>query len=200
MIRRLFSILLGCVLTLAFAWAAGFVWFVHIATRPVPPPPHADAIVAFTGGADRVTTALHLLTQGKADQLLLSGIGGGAKLGELAWRADLNPRSIAAMVTIGRNALTTHGNARETAAWVQARSIHSLIVVTAFYHMPRALAELRRVLPQVTLYPDPVLMPRHGGIGHLVTLRLMAEEYTKYLAVVSGLSSLVPVHLHGTVA
>ena len=82
-------------------------------------------------------------------------------------------------MTIGRDALTTHGNARETAAWVRTRPIHSLIVVTAFYHMPRALAELRRVLPDVTLYPDPVLMPRHGGIGHLVTLRLMAEEYTQ---------------------
>ena len=198
--RRLLSIAGSCVLTLALVWAAGFVWFVHMATRPVPPPPQADAIVAFTGGADRVATALHLLAEGKAHQLLLSGIGGGADLRELAWRADLNPRPIATKVTLGRDALTTHGNARETAAWVNARSVHSLIVVTAFYHMPRALAELRRVLPDVTLYPDPVLMPRHGGIGRLVTMRLMAEEYTKYLAVMSGLSSVLPRHLHGTIA
>ncbi|HET8997180.1 MAG TPA: YdcF family protein [Acetobacteraceae bacterium] len=197
MTRRLPFILGGCLLALVLAWGAGFVWFVHLATRPVPPPPHADAIVAFTGGADRVATALHLLVEGKAAALLLSGIGGGAELRDLARRADLNPRPIAARVTIGREALTTHGNARETAAWARNRSIHSLIVVTAFYHMPRALAELRRALPDVRLYPDPVLMPRHGGIGHLVTLRLMAEEYTKYLAVVSGLSSLVPLRLHG---
>lgn len=200
MVRRLISILGYCLLTLALVWTAGFAWFVHMATRPMPPPPHADAIVAFTGGAERVATALHLLEQGKARQLLLSGIGGGADLGELASAADLNPRPIAARVTLGRDALSTHGNARETAAWVHARSIHSLIVVTAFYHMPRALAELRRVLPNVALYPDPVLMPRHGGIGHLVTLRLMAEEYTKYLAVVSGLSRLLPAHLHGRIA
>ena len=37
--------------------------------------------------------------------------------------------------------------------------MHSLIVVTAGYHMPRALAELRRALPDVTLYPVPVQPP-----------------------------------------
>jgi len=183
-----------CLMAMLLAWIAGFAWFVHMAIQPVPPPPRADAIVAFTGGADRVPTALHLLAAGRAGQLLLSGIGGGAELGELAYRADLNPAPIASQVTIGRGATTTHGNALETAAWARGRDIHSLIVVTAFYHMPRALAELRRTLPNVTLYPDPVLMPKHGWIGHIVTLRLLAGEYTKYLAVVSGLSSILPRH------
>ncbi len=183
----------GCLLAALLAWSAGFAWFIHIATRPVPPPPHADGIVAFTGGAERVETALHLLAAGRAKQLLLSGIGGGAELRDLAFRADMNPAPLADRVTLGRNATSTHGNAAETAAWVHARSIHSLIVVTAFYHMPRALAELRRTLPHVTLYPDPVLMPTDGWIGHIVTLRLLAGEYTKYLAVVSGLSTWLPV-------
>ena len=137
--------------------------------------------------------ALHLLAAGRAKQLLLSGVGGGAELRDLAFRADINPAPLAGRVTLGRSATSTHGNATETAAWAHARSIHSLIVVTAFYHMPRALAELRRVLPHVALYPDPVLMPKNGWIGHIVTLRLLAEEYTKYLVVVSGLSTWLPV-------
>ncbi len=194
MTRRWPLILGEFLLAVLLAWGAGFVWFVHMATRPEPPPPHADGIVAFTGGAERVETALHLLAAGRARQLLLSGIGGGAELGELAWRADLNPAPIAAQVTIGRGATSTHGNAAETAAWARGRAIHSLIVVTAFYHMPRALAELRRALPNVRLYPDPVLMPKHGGIGRIVTLRLLAGEYSKYLAVVTGLSALLPLH------
>ena len=177
-----------------FAWIVGFVWFVHMASRPVPPPPrHVGGIVAFTGGADRVARALHLLAAGRAKQLLLSGVGGGAELRELAFRADMNPVPLVGRVTLGRSAIGTHGNAEETAAWVHARSIHSLIVVTAFYHMPRALAELRRVLPHVRLYPDPVLLPKNGWIGHIVTLRLLLGEYTKYLVVVSGLSDWLPV-------
>ena len=201
MYRRKLLVLGGCLLAALLAWGAGFAWFVQMASRPPPPPPHVDGIVAFTGGAERVETALHLLADGRANQLLLSGIGGGAELGELAFRAGLDPTPLAAQVTIGRNATTTRGNAAETAAWAHTRSIHSLIVVTAFYHMPRALAELRRALPGVRLYPVPVLLPGPGGVDHALMWRLLAEEYTKYLAVVTGISAWLPVHdpepLHG---
>ncbi|HUN40842.1 MAG TPA: YdcF family protein [Acetobacteraceae bacterium] len=182
----------GTVLAAAVAWLGGLVWFVHIATRPVPPPPDADGIVALTGGADRVAAALRLLREHRAPRLLLSGIGGGAELPGLARTADVDPPPPAGEVTLGRQAISTRGNALETAAWVQRHDIKSLIVVTAFYHMPRAMTELRRTLPGVTLYPDPVLTPHSGGIGRVVTLRLIAEEYTKYLLSVVGVTDLVP--------
>jgi uncharacterized SAM-binding protein YcdF (DUF218 family) len=182
----------GVVLAAIVAWIGGLAWFVHIATRPVPPPPEADGIVALTGGADRVATALRLLRAHRAPRLLLSGIGGGAELPGLAHSADVDPGPLAGDVTLGRRATSTRGNALETAAWVHRHDIRSLIVVTAFYHMPRALTELRRTLPDVTLYPDPVLTPRSGGIGRVVTLRLIVEEYSKYLLSVVGVTDLVP--------
>ncbi len=76
--------------------------------------------MAFTGGPERVETALRLLAEGRADRLLLSGIGGGAELPELAHRAGVDPLPLATRVTIGRNATTTRGNAAETAAWARA--------------------------------------------------------------------------------
>ena len=123
-------------------WVIGFAWFVQIAGRAGQVPPHSDGIVAFTGGADRVETALRLLAEQRGDKLLLSGIGGGAELAELAPRAGVDPLPLASRVTLGRSATTTRGNAQETAAWARANEIHSLLVVTAAYHMPRALAEL----------------------------------------------------------
>jgi uncharacterized SAM-binding protein YcdF (DUF218 family) len=182
----------GVVLAAVVAWIGGLAWFIHTTTRPVPPPPDADGIVALTGGADRVATALRLLHEHRAPRLLLSGIGGGAELPSLARTADINPAPLAGEVTLGRQATSTRGNALETAAWVQRNDIRSLIVVTAFYHMPRALTELRRTLPGVTLYPDPVLTPHSGGIGRVVTLRLIVEEYTKYLLSVVGMTDLMP--------
>jgi len=182
----------GVLLAAAAAWIGGLVWFTHMATRPYPPPPDADGIVALTGGADRVATALRLLRAHRAPRLLLSGIGGGAELAGLAHRANIDPTPLAGEVTLGRQATSTRGNAIETAAWVRRNDIKSLIVVTAFYHMPRALTELRRTLPGVTLYPDPVLTPRSGGLGRVVTLRLIAEEYTKYLFATVGLTGLLP--------
>ena len=174
------------------AWDAGLVWFIQFAARPVPPPPQADGIVALTGGAERVETALRLLQAHRATWLLLSGTGIGVDLAVLARRAGVDPAPLAGQVTLGRQATSTRGNALETAAWAHDHDIHTLIVVTAYYHMPRALTELRRVLPGVTLYPAPVLLPRAGGFGPLVTLRLTAEEYTKYLLALAGVTTLLP--------
>ncbi len=173
----------------ALAWAGGLAWFIHAASRTAEPPARADGIVALTGGAGRVEAALRLLAEGRAQRLLVTGIGGGAELPELARAAGVEGAALAGRVTLGRQATTTRGNADETAAWARERGIRSLIVVTAGYHMPRALAELSRALPDVTLYPAPVQPPAlREGVADAATLRLMAEEYTKYLAVALGLS------------
>jgi uncharacterized SAM-binding protein YcdF (DUF218 family) len=68
--------------------------------------------------------------------------------------------------------------------------VHSLIVVTAGYHMKRAMTELARALPDVTLYPEAVVPPALRGGTQLSTLRLLAHEYTKWLAAELGLSRL----------
>ena len=182
--------LAGTIIVLILLWAAGFAWFVARTAQHAALPEHADGIVAFTGGAERVETALQLLAEHRADRLLLSGIGGGAELAQLAHRAGLAPAPLADRVTLGRQAATTRGNASETSAWAEANAIHTLIVVTAYYHMPRALTELRRALPGVALYPLPVLAEDRPGSG--APLRLMAEEYTKFLAAEVGLTAVLP--------
>jgi uncharacterized SAM-binding protein YcdF (DUF218 family) len=174
-------------ITAALAWSAGFVWFIQDIAGTTELPPHADGIVAFTGGPERVETALRLLSEGRADHLLLSGIGGGAELPELAHLAGLRATPLTARVTIGRSAMTTRGNAVETAAWVRANAIQSLLVVTASYHMPRAMVELSRALSDVRLYPVPVTT------GRPIPLRLLAEEYTKFLLAIAGLTEVLPV-------
>jgi uncharacterized SAM-binding protein YcdF (DUF218 family) len=174
------------------AWGAGLAWFIHRATEPAGPPAQTDGIVAFTGGAERVETALRLLAEGRARALLISGIGGGADLPALARLAGVAPEPLAGRVTLGREAVSTHTNATETAAWARAHAISSLMVVTAGYHMPRAMTELARALPGVALYPVPVLPPalRGPGLHDAATLRLMAEEYTKWLATAFHLAGL----------
>ena len=168
-------------------WAAGFAAFDRMARRIAEPPPRADAIVVLTGGADRIETALRLLAEGRAPLLLVSGVGRGTDIAELGRRVQLPPGQ-AAHVTLGRLATSTVGNAAETAGWARANAVRSLIVVTAGYHMPRAVIEIGRALPGVALHPVPVQSPALRGGMELGTVRMMANEYDKYLAVRLGLT------------
>jgi len=181
--------LLWLALVPVFCWLAGFVWFTHDALREPVPPPHADGIVALTGGADRVATALTLLRAGRADRLLISGVHEKIVLPTLVRGTGIDAAALAGRVTLGHDAADTLGNAAETASWARAQGMRSLIVVTAGYHMRRALTEIGRDLPGVVLYPAPVVPQalRRGGLGGL---RLLAEEYTKWLAASAGLTRL----------
>jgi len=143
-----------------------------------------------TGGADRISAALRLLQSGRGRALLISGVGHGAELTSLARGTGIDPVPLADRITLGRDATTTIGNADETAAWVERLDLHSLIVVTASYHMMRALTELHRSLPDVTLVPAPVLPPALRNGGSLATVRLLAQEYTKWLVSELGLTRL----------
>ncbi len=170
-------------------WLFGFAWFVHEARSPSAAPPHADGIVVLTGGADRVAAGLRLLESGVAERLLISGVGRAAEFPELAHRAGVD-RMLAPRVALGRMAGDTHGNASETSDWVAAHHIASLIVVTAGYHMPRALAELRQRLPGITLIPVRVQPPGMRDMTAPTSWRLLAGEYTKFLAAELGLVEL----------
>ncbi len=179
--RRAVPILFVMVSGLTLAWLAGFAWFVQGAVRAEAGGLVADGIVVLTGGADRIVTGVRLLQQKRGRVLLISGVGHGAALADLLRGTGIDPASLAGQVTLGRAATTTTGNADETASWVAAEHLRSLLVVTASYHMPRALTELARSLPEVRLIAEPVLPP---ALHHadLATMRLLAGEYTKWLA------------------
>jgi len=173
------------------AWPAGFAMFLVLAGCPVPPPPVTDGIVALTGGGERIEAALRLLESGRAGRLLITGIGGGTDLATLARRADIDAARLTDRVSLGRAATSTHGNALETEAWVREHDVGSLIVVTAWYHMPRAALELQRAMPNVALYRWPVWPPAATsaatGTARIAAARRLALEYCKYLAVRAGI-------------
>ena len=176
------------------AWLGGFGWFALDADRASHWPARADGIVVLTGGALRVETALALLQAGVADRLLISGVPRGITLPSLldaAWQRPAPGAVIPAAreaafwrgptngIAVGHGAQTTRGNASETAAWAEAGSLHDLVVVTAGYHMRRALAELAMALPAARFHAYAVHPPGAGW-------RVLFTEYNKLLLVEAG--------------
>lgn len=186
---RLAVRILGGVFALWLAGFAVFLFAVFTAVPPNPMPP-ADGIVALTGGDDRLSTALALLAERDAPLLLISGAGRGTYLGDFTADDAAAATHYASAITLGHMADTTHGNALETADWAQAHHMHTLIIVTADYHMPRAMLEMRKNLPGITLISAPVRPPAMRKLLSLPTLRLLAGEYSKYLIVRAGFGGL----------
>jgi uncharacterized SAM-binding protein YcdF (DUF218 family) len=187
----------------ALLWLGGGLAYLARVETFTPPDSevHSDAIVVLTGGAVRLSTALRLLNDGKAERLLVSGVA------PTTTKASLMQAAIPAMpdsaqasndwsgidlqllfdccVDLGFEAEDTAGNAVEAASWARARGYKSLRVVTANYHMPRAMAEFRRRMGDIAVLPHPVrsdaMRVEDWWQRRTATLFLLGE-YTKYVA------------------
>ncbi len=151
----------------------------------------ADAIVVLTGGKSRVIDALKLLAEKKGSRLLISGVHQTTSLKSLRKIAPSQSALLDCCVDLDKAARNTIGNAAETATWVSSNKFKSLIVVTSSYHMPRGLAELKGVLPKVTLTAYPVFVtsvPVSRWWTNPGTARLLFSEYVKYLETLIRLS------------
>lgn len=189
---RLWRLLCKLIALAGGAWFAGFLVYLIAVYNAAPPNPLplADGIVALTGGDDRISAALALLGEHEAPLLLISGAAKGTYLGDFTSDDSSAATDYADEITVGHMATTTHDNGLEIASWAKAHHMRSLIVVTADYHMPRALLEIRNALPGVRLIPNPVRPPAMRGAPSWPTLFMLASEYSKYLVVRAGLGSL----------
>jgi uncharacterized SAM-binding protein YcdF (DUF218 family) len=182
--------LLLVVLAVCLPLAIGFVHFADNLPEPTAAPGATDAIVVLTGGSERVAAGLTLLEAGKAKRLFISGVHPGVELDDLlkidregSGGAPLSA-SLAARVELGHEAGDTFGNAVESAEWMRANRFRSLRLVTADYHMRRALIEFRMADPDLEIVPNPV-RPTGRATEHWwrnrSTLNLLMAEYGKYL-------------------
>lgn len=148
-------------------------------------PAQAEGIVALTGGSDRVLDAATLLASGQARRMLITGVNRATRSAVIAKILPVSRQLFDCCVDLGYQALDTAGNARETREWARQHNItRSLIVVTSNYHMPRAMVEMSAALPEVELYPFPVVSEHidvSDWVSNLRVARFIGKEYVKYL-------------------
>ena len=183
--------LLWFVMILLALWCVGFLIFVaELPEAPEAPGEKTDAVVALTGGAQRVAVAVELLAEGDGQRLLVTGVHDDVVLGEIVTLLPdgaATPEIVAAIeccVDLGYVARDTAGNARETAAWMREHGFTSLRLVTADYHMPRALFLMRCAMPEATILAHPVFPDATAGRGwfeNADAFAISAAEFVKYL-------------------
>lgn len=137
-------------------WLAGFVVFtVTIYTMSEPTPPQeVDAAIVLTGGSNRISQGFDLLAKSKTKNLLVSGVHKDVRKADLL--RDYTPQLPDCCITLGYEAGNTIGNAIEAREWLDKNKANSVYLITATYHMPRALLEFHHTLTGIKVIPYPV--------------------------------------------
>jgi uncharacterized SAM-binding protein YcdF (DUF218 family) len=182
-LRRVTIVAAGC----GAVWLAGFLWFVNPPATDAQVAP-TDAIVVLTGGSLRLQSGFELLRERKGRVLFVSGVNREVVLDDVLRASGNAPDWAPCCVTLGHEAENTLGNAYETARWIRSQGLHSLRLVTAWYHMPRSRLEFSRVMPEIDIVAHPVF-PEQVDQQHWWAWRgtatLLIGEYIKYLAAIS---------------
>jgi len=186
-VTRVLIAILSCFLL----WAGGFVFFaLSLPQKVADDHTITEAIVVLTGGRERLKTGFQLLCAQQARMIFISGVHPEETLKSVLKSVEfskgacnLDWEHLAASTYLGYVAKNTKENAQETATWVNKMSITSLRLVTATYHIPRSLMELRHTLPHATIIPHPVFPHGHGQFWwwHGNALYLVFSEYNKFL-------------------
>lgn len=186
MIGSFFKML--CVLLLV-GWVSGLLWYVEqIPASPSSDTEPTDAIIVLTGGSKRLGEGFKLLRDKKAKELLITGVGEGVKLAELL--AQQNVELIgdaldARVISLDYAAISTATNATSADAWMKTKGFTTARLVTANYHMPRAMLEFSAAMPDVAITPQPVFpdneFQRDNWFTHPNSIKLLTLEYIKYM-------------------
>lgn len=172
-------------MTVLAIWAGGFIYFVQkVSQIPNPSEYKTQAIVVLTGGSLRLQAGLDLLSRGLADKLFVSGVHRGVDVTELLRISRQTPKALDCCIVLGYAADNTRGNARETADWMDKEGYRSMRLVTANYHMPRSLFELRQVLSDADIVAhavSPTHVKLHAWWISPGTAILLGREYMKLL-------------------
>jgi uncharacterized SAM-binding protein YcdF (DUF218 family) len=190
-LRRIWrSIWFGLVAALVL-FVAGFFYFASLVQHSVSTPvknTRADGIIVLTGGSERITDALSLLRNERGTRLLISGVNPRTTANQLARRTGTARALFNCCIDLGYDAQNTLGNAVEGARWATSNGFDSLILVTSAYHMPRAMLEFGRLMPQAELVAWPVKLSAYNSDRwwqEPATMRVMLGEYGKYVLAAS---------------
>jgi len=166
-----------------FFWFAGFLVFAyHINHYLLDAQTNTDAIIALTGGRNRIFEAIKLLNNKKADYLFISGVEKTSRLQDILNSNHITPIT-EKKIFLGTSAQNTVENAVESKNWINEHNIKSIRLVTSNYHLPRSITEFEKQNPGLKIVKHPVYSEKvkKKWWTSIRTFSLIFSEYNKFL-------------------
>ncbi|MGN6155800.1 MAG: YdcF family protein [Sphingomicrobium sp.] len=133
-----------------------------------------DAVIAITGGPDRIEHGIDVLSHGYAKRMLIAGTDPSVTKPDLVRRLKGRKKLVDCCVDLGSESVDTRSNAEEAKRWLDNRGYKSFRLVTSDWHMRRARYEFRRVMDgKFVVVPDAVRTQP--------SFMTLFGEYNKYL-------------------
>jgi uncharacterized SAM-binding protein YcdF (DUF218 family) len=136
-----------------------------------------DVIVVFTGGNNRIATALDLFQKKMASKVYISGLHPKTSIHQVLNKLsikDVDKSSI--FFDFAKN---TEENSIETAKWVRENGIKSIRLVTSSLHMSRSYLLLSSELTDVKIIPHKVALEEGRENNSYLWISLL-EEFFKF--------------------
>jgi uncharacterized SAM-binding protein YcdF (DUF218 family) len=171
--------LLICIAVLSFAvFLSGFFIFVkQLPVKqdiPLLSQTKFDGAVIFTGGKYRLKTMALIIKNGFKGPVLISGVFPGTSVEQTVKMLGLNSQQ-QNQIQLDFLSISTAGNAKQTFQWIKSNSLNSVLLVTSYYHIPRAKLLLNRYNRQnINVVAYPVF-------SNSTNLKVIFSEYIKYL-------------------
>ena len=166
MIRRFLALI-------AVIWALGFAAFVTLLPKAAGDQA-TDGVVVLTGAPGRIARGSDIIERHLAQRMLISGVEPNVTKRQIAAKQDVPLPIVECCVDLGRQAIDTQSNARETAIWMRRHDFHSVRLVTTDWHMARARFELAHALDSRSILVT-------DAVRSDASLFVLFREYNKYL-------------------
>ena len=146
----------------------------------------ADCGVVLTGGGGRVREGIALLSLGRIQKLIISGVHQRSTFAEVFPEILFYPELDLESVILERRSSSTAGNAQHSLALTEALRCKKILLITSDYHMYRAQRTFQAIFPPtIEILPYPVasqrLYPRAGTWFDGRAWGTIFDEWTKYL-------------------
>lgn len=173
------------IICLCIVWTAGFILFNRtINTYQTDNRTKTDAIIALTGGRNRISAAVKLLNEEMAPRLLISGVQKDIPRKDIE---KLNAVKLTGKpeIEIEDKSQNTVENAIEATDWIKRNNIRSIRLVTSNYHLPRSVQEFRALNKNLKIIIHPVYSEKVSAKWwkNFGSFLLVASEYNKFLFV-----------------